>query len=366
MTKKFRPLWWQFMAVMALCLGLVLSACGDTATSAAQPTAATTTSAAATTTAMATTTTAMATTTSATTSATTTTTAAMATTAMATTTTAMTSATAGGTAMATTTAASGTAMTGATSGTGTGADISTASGTLTVFAAASLTGSFNQMKAAIEKANPNLKITFNFGGSNTLVTQLTQGAKADVFASADTVQMGNAVKGGVISGNPVNFANNKLVLILPKSNPAGITKLQDIAKSGIKFDTAEKSVPVGNYTLQILDKMSKDASFGSDFSTKVQANFVSKETDVKQIVAKVQSGEADAGIVYYTDAAAAKANLIEMDIPDQFNVIATYPIAVVKGAPNATAAQAFINYVTGPDGQAILKQAGFITGGSNS
>lgn len=311
MSRNFKPLWWHLAAAITLLLGLLLSACGDTATSAP---ATTTTSST-----------------------------------VATTTTAATSVAA--------TTAPATTTTGAT----TSSNTTTVSGNLTIFAAASLTAAFNQMKANLEKANPNLKITFNYGGSNTLVTQLTQGANADVFASADNVQMGNAVKDGIISGNPVTFAHNKLVVILPKNNPANVQKLQDLAKSGLKFDTAEKSVPVGNYTLQALDKMSKDAAFGSNFNTKVQANFVSKETDVKQIVAKVQSGEADAGIVYLTDAAAAKANLLEIDIPDQYNVIATYPIAAVKGAPNAAAAQVFMNYVLGSDGQTILKQQGFIT-----
>ena len=247
--------------------------------------------------------------------------------------------------------------TGATSATTSG----TATGEVIVFAAASLTDSFNQIKTAFEAAHPGTKVTLSFGGSSTLRTQLGQGAKADVFASADQSNMDQALTANVVADKGTVFARNRLVIIVPKTNKATITTPADIAKPGIKFVTAQKSVPVGNYTLQVLDKMSKDATFGSDFSTKVQANFVSQETDVKQIVAKIQTGEGDAGIVYKTDVTEKVAkDVTVIDIPDSFNVIATYPIAFTKTPLNAALAQKFVDYVLSADGQAALQKNGFI------
>ena len=236
-----------------------------------------------------------------------------------------------------------------------------ATGNLTVFAAASLTDPFNEIKANLEKLNPGFKISISFGGSNTLRTQLEQGAKADVFASANQTEMDKALASNLVADKGTTFVRNRLVVILPKANPGKIQSLQDLAKSGIKFVTAQKDVPVGGYTLTALDKMSKDPSFGSDFSTKVQANIVSKETDVKQVVAKVQTGEADAGIVYSSDVSAkVSADITSIDIPDQFNTLATYPIAILKGATNPDGARVFLNYVLGVDGQSILKKNNFI------
>ncbi len=234
-------------------------------------------------------------------------------------------------------------------------------GEIIVFAASSLTDAFGEIKTEFEKENPGAKITYNFGGSPTLRTQLEQGAKADVFASADQTQMDNAQKAGLVESKGTIFVRNRLAVILPKSNRAKIEKLQDLAKSGIKFVTAQKDVPVGNYTLQALDKMSKDPAFGPDFATKVQANFVSQESNVKQVVAKVQLGEADAGIVYVSDVSAKiSPDLITLDIPDQFNTLATYPLAPLKAAPNVVGAKAFVAYVLGTKGQAIFKKNNFV------
>jgi molybdate transport system substrate-binding protein len=149
-----------------------------------------------------------------------------------------------------------------------------------------------------------------------------------------------------------------LVVILPAKNPANIQTLQDLAKPGIKLDLADASVPVGNYARQTLTNLSKDATYGADYSTKVQANVVSNETDVKQVVSKVDLGEADAGIVYVTDAKAAP-DLMTIAIPEPFNVVAKYPIAVVAKAPNADLAAAFVAYVLSPEGQTMLAKWGF-------
>jgi molybdate transport system substrate-binding protein len=231
---------------------------------------------------------------------------------------------------------------------------------VTVFAASSLTDPFNEIKAQLEKSNPGLKITYNFGGSNILRTQLEQGAKADVFASANQTELDNALKSGLVPDKGTVFAKNRLVVILPKNNPGKVTKLQDLANPNLKFVTAQKDVPVGNYTLQILDKLSKDPAYSSDFSTKVQANFVSQESNVKQIVTKIQLGEADAGIVYLTDISASIANdITTLDIPDQFNVVATYPISAMKELSNKAGAKTFVDFVLGSAGQSILKKYGF-------
>jgi molybdate transport system substrate-binding protein len=239
-------------------------------------------------------------------------------------------------------------------------------GALTIFTAASLTEAFKEMGVNIEKANPGAKTTFNFAGSSTLRAQLAQGARADVFAAADEPNMQRAQKEDTIASQPRIFAHNLLVATVPAQNPAGITTLQDLAKPKIKLVLAHKDVPVGNYARQSLTKMSQDPAFGSDFAERVLANLVSEETNVKQVVTKVQLGEADAGIVYSSDVTPAVRRALQViDIPDQFNIVARYPIAVVKGALNEAGAQAFIAYVLSPAGQAILTRHGFIAAGGS-
>ncbi len=234
-----------------------------------------------------------------------------------------------------------------------------AGGTLTVFAAASLTAAYGDIGKAFEAANPGTKVSFSFAGSQTLRTQIEQGAKVDVFASADNLNMDPLKTAGLLLSAPQVFTRNRLVVIMPKANPANLTALKDLSKAGLKFDIADASVPVGNYTLQMLDKLSADATYGTDFKTQVLARVVSKETDVKQVVSKVSLGEAAAGVVYTTDAQAAIDKLMTIDIPDQFNVIAVYPIAVVKSSPNPTLAQKFIDTVLAANGQAVMKKYGF-------
>ena len=234
-------------------------------------------------------------------------------------------------------------------------------GTTTVFAAVSLTDAFNEMGKALETANPGAKVTFNFAGSQQLRTQIQQGTRADVFASADEKQMQGAQQDGTIASEPQAFVHNKLVVIVPAKDQAGINEAKDLAKPGIKLILAQKDVPVGNYTRQSLDKMSQDPAYGSDFSTKVLTNLVSEETNVKAVVSKVQLGEADAGFVYSSDVTPAVRDAVKIiEIPDHFNVIANYPIATVKDGQNASGGQAFIDYVLSPAGQETLKKYGFI------
>ena len=230
--------------------------------------------------------------------------------------------------------------------------------TLTVFAAASLTGSFGDIGKAFEAANPGVTVTFNFAGTQALATQLTQGAQADVFASANHTYMDNLVIAALVAPGYKDFVTNLLEVILPANNPANLQTLQDLAKPALKLVLEDKSVPAGAYSLTILDNLGKDAVYGADFKTKVLANVVSYETDVKQVVAKVQLGEADAGIVYVTDAIAAPT-LKTIEIPANFNVIAKYPIAALGNAPQPALAAAFVGYVLSPAGQAAMKKWGF-------
>ncbi len=230
--------------------------------------------------------------------------------------------------------------------------------TLTVFAASSLTDAFQEIGKNFETAHPGLQVTFNFGGSQTLRTQLEQGARADVFASANTKEMDTLVSGGFVAADtPTIFLTNKLLVILPAKNPANITYLHDLSKPGLKLVLAAEGVPVGKYARQALDRM--DQSFGAGFKDQVLANVVSNEENVKQVVAKVQLGEADAGIVYVSDAAAAP-DLKMLEIPDEDNVIAKYPIVTLVQSPEPELARDFVAYMLSPEAQAVLQKWGFL------
>ena len=235
------------------------------------------------------------------------------------------------------------------------------SGEVVVFAASSLTDAFQDMATTFQQANPGAKVTFNFGASSQLATQLGQGARADVLASADQTQMDNAKKADAIGGQDRVFARNRLVVITPKDNPKQINHLKDLAKDGVKLVTAQPSVPIGQYTAQMLDKAVADpTTYGSDFKVKVEANIVSREENVRQVVSKVQLGEADAAVVYSTDATPQVRDQLQIvQVPDALQSLATYPIAVAKGA-NAAGGEAFVDYVLGPDGQATLAKWGFL------
>jgi molybdate transport system substrate-binding protein len=231
--------------------------------------------------------------------------------------------------------------------------------TLTVFAAASLTQAFGEISKAFEAANSGVTVTLNFANSQTLQTQIQQGAPADIFASASGTNMDAVVTGGFVAKDSSQiFITNKLVVILPANNPGNVQSLQDLSRSGVKVVLGDTAVPAGKYARQILDNISKDPSYGTDYGTKVLANVVSNENDVKQVVAKVQLGEADAGIVYLSDSIAAP-DLKTIEIPANLNVIAKYPIApLIKSGDPDLAAQ-FVAYVLSADGQAILQKWGF-------
>jgi len=233
---------------------------------------------------------------------------------------------------------------------------------LTVFAAMVLTDAFNQTAQAFEANNSGVNITFNYAGSQVLATQLQQGASADVFASADLAHMNSVQDVGLMNNSSVViFAMNKLAIIVPTANPANITSLSDLAKSGVKLDIGNSSTPCGMYTMQMLAIASNNSTYGAGFKNSVVANFVSTETDVNAIVAKVALGQADVGIVTKADVPAAyQSKVTTITIPDSVNVLAKYPIGVVNTSSNAQLAQSWINYVTSPAGQAILQRYGFI------
>lgn len=233
-------------------------------------------------------------------------------------------------------------------------------GEVIVFAAASLTDVFTAIEADLEAANEGLDLVFNFAGSQALVTQLSEGAPADVFASANNAQMNAAIEAGVINGEPVEFAKNRLAIVVPVDNPAGITSIADLDNEGVSLVLAAPDVPVGTYARTSICAADVDAeTFGDEFADGVAANVVSNETNVRNVLAKVQLGEADAGIVYATDVTPDVAgDVLLIEIPDELNVIASYPIAAVEGG-NVEAAEAFISYILSEAGQATLAEFGF-------
>jgi molybdate transport system substrate-binding protein len=235
-----------------------------------------------------------------------------------------------------------------------------ASTTLKVFAAASLKSSFTAIQTKYQQAHPTVKIVYNFAGSQALVQQITQGAPADVFASADQKNMKKLSDAGLAT-DPKTFADNTLAIIIPTSNPAHIATLKDLANKGVKIDIAASTVPVGSYTLQVLDKLGKSSAYGPTYESSVKANFVSQEDNDTAIVQKVELGEADAGIVYTSDVTAAAATKVKfISIPTTFNIIAQYPIAVLKNATDTSDAQTFVQYILSSDGQAILTKYHFL------
>ena len=221
-------------------------------------------------------------------------------------------------------------------------------GTLVVFAATSLTDAFNKIADQFEAANPGVTVKFNYNGSSSLATQITQGAPADVFASASPANMKTVTDENLESTAPKTFAANQGEIMVEAGNPSHIASVSDLANPSLKVVTCAPSVPCGALATQIF----KNAA--------VTVNPVSQEQNVGGVVTKVSLGEADAGIVYVTDVKANGSKTAGVPIPAAQNATTTYPIAEIKGAPNATASAAFISYVLGPDGQQALKSFGFL------
>ena len=235
------------------------------------------------------------------------------------------------------------------------------SATLTVFAASSLTDAFGEIGDQFEAAHPDVQVVFNFAGSQQLAQQLAQGAPGDVFASADEKQMENVVENGRISPNAAQpFAHNELIVIYPVDNPGQLTDLADLANPNLKIVLATKEVPVGAYSLQFLQAASVQDGLGVGFETAVLANVVSYEQNVRAVLSKVVLGEADAGIVYRSDITKnVQDDIKQLAIPQDWNIVATYPIAPITDSNHPELAQAFINFVLSSQGAEILEEHGF-------
>ena len=221
-------------------------------------------------------------------------------------------------------------------------------GDITVFAAASLTDAFTDIGEAFTQANPDAKVTYSFDASSALVTQITEGAPADLFASADVANMDKLTGAGLNGSEPVIFATNLLSIIVPDGNPAGVTGVADLAKPEVKTVLCAPEVPCGRYSAQILQ------------AAGVTVTPVSLEQNVKGVATKVAGDEADAGIVYVTDVLAAGDAAEGVEIPADINVVAEYPIASVATSTKAEVNQAFIDFLLGEQGQAILADYGFL------
>lgn len=227
-------------------------------------------------------------------------------------------------------------------------------GTLRVLAASSLKEVFPQLAEAFSAANDGAEVEFSFAGSDELATQIQEGAKADVYAAASTKYPEALAAAGEVD-EPVPFTTNTLVLATPSGSP--VSDLASLAKPGVKLVIGAAGVPVGDYTRKVLPAL--DASLGAGWSVAVSKNVVSEEQNVKGIVAKLQSGDADAGFVYVTDAKAAGGALSQIPIPADASPTATYPIAVVSKSDAKELAQRWIDFVLSADGQTILRDAGF-------
>ena len=229
---------------------------------------------------------------------------------------------------------------------------------LNVFAAASLRESFAELGRRFEAKHPGTKVLFNLAGSQELRTQIENGAPADVFASADQKHM-QALVAAKLAAEPEIFARNELVVVVPRGNPAGVSSLKELPQAK-RIVVGVPEVPIGAYTLRILDAASK--RYGGDFRSRVEANLASRELNVRQVLAKVGLGEADAAIVYRTDAATAKDKVEVIPIPSEVNVVAEYPIAVVKRTSQPALAKQFVELVLSHVGREVLSRHGFRAG----
>lgn len=218
---------------------------------------------------------------------------------------------------------------------------------ITVFAAASLQPAFTEIAHQFKTDHPGVAVDLNFAGSSDLATQLTQGAGADVFASANTAQMDKVAQAGLLDGTAVPFATNTLVIVAGRGNPHGVRSFADLAGPDLEVVVCQDPVPCGAATHKVEE------------STGVQLDPVSEEPDVTDVLNKVITGQADAGVVYRTDAINAGDKVVTVEFPEAAGAVNIYPIAQLKDAPQAGPARAFVDLVTGAAGQQILRAAGF-------
>lgn len=229
--------------------------------------------------------------------------------------------------------------------------------TLTVFAAASLTDAFEEMKEIFEERNPGVEVRLNFAASSALLVQIQQGAPADVFASADEAKMESAVEDGLVSGDPVVFATNRLVIVV-KQGLTEVREYRDLAKPGMRIVLAQEGVPVAGYAAESLERA--DARYGEGFGRDVLSNVVSREADVRAAVNRVALGEADATFAYSSDVTPDVEDKVrEIEIPGALNVVATYPISSLRESRSPALADEWVGLVTGEEGRRVLAKWGF-------
>ncbi|KAA3643045.1 MAG: molybdate ABC transporter substrate-binding protein [Chloroflexi bacterium] len=228
---------------------------------------------------------------------------------------------------------------------------------ITIFAAASLTEAFNFLTLGFSGQHPEITVSISYSGSQTLRTQILEGAQADVFASANLKHMDDLIAARLVEPDHSQvFVTNQIVVVLPADNPADVRTLESLATPGLKLVMAAPEVPVGSYSLDVLSAL--NGLYDPTYQARVLANLVSSEENVKQVIAKVQLGEVDAGMVYRSDAVAAP-ELIVLPIPEEYNITAEYAIAPLTAAPHPDLAEAFLEYVLSSKGQAILERWGF-------
>lgn len=233
--------------------------------------------------------------------------------------------------------------------TGCATDDGTSGPEITVFAAASLQHTFTEIGKIYERENPGSRIGFSFAGSSDLAAQLNQGAPANVYASADAANMAKVVEAGLVDGSPVDFAANTLTIVVAPGNPKGVGSLADLNREGTLVVTCAPQVPCGAATR----KVETEAGVG--------LSPVSEESSVTDVLNKVTSGQADAGLVYVTDAAGAGDEVTAVSFPESEGAVNNYPIAVLSNSGNREAARRFVDLVTGSEGRAVLADAGFVT-----
>ena len=233
-------------------------------------------------------------------------------------------------------------------------------GELVVFCAASLTGAFGEIGQIYEDEN-GVDVILNFDGTQAIRTQVEQGASADVFVSANKKHMDALMAEGFMENDSVTiFTENRMVVIVPKGNPADIQSLSDLAEPGVMIVMGIKESPFGSYALQVLDNLANDSAYGPEFRDPVMNNVVSQETSVSHLVSKIALGEADAGFAYQSDISPELSEQVsKVEIPDQYNVVAEYPLGVLMDAENPEEASSFIEFVTSPEGRTVLEKYGF-------
>lgn len=229
--------------------------------------------------------------------------------------------------------------------------------TVTVFAAASLGDAFRALQGAFERKHPHWKLRFNFAASSTLRVQIQQGAPADVFASADQTQLQPLVASRQ-AGPPRVFARNRLVLVVPAGNPGRLRSAKDLSRPGLRVLGTAANVPIGAYTRQVLQKLARLPGYPPDFAAGVERNVVSKEANVRAVLAKTELGEGDAALVYETDARSS-TRVRMIPLPEAAQVIAEYPVAPVVGGGQRAGGEAFIRFLLSPEGKTTLRRFGF-------